>query len=206
MIASFIFIMTLSSHPCCRNLPLKQNTANSTDICPSRWRQLLDQGHTYSPRLLPANQVNRLDVQACVESIIFCLPWMIVGVNAVMDHSSIFCGCLCSEPTRIQHSAVQRLKKRLYPFACVHTMSPSIAYSCAHTDRQTHTQAAEDEGQGQVGPQRDIVVGWWPLQNKHRGWDAERKRERVENERKLSEVAAGLVVTRHWWDREAPPI
>lgn len=49
-----------------------------------------------------------------------------------------------------------RLKKDSTLYLCTHIMSPSIAYSYAHTDRQTHAPAAEDEGQGRMGPQKDI--------------------------------------------------
>lgn len=80
---------------------------------------------------------------------------MIVGVNTAMHRSSVFCrgfGCcffqaLCSA----------KVKKETLPFTCAHAQCHPPLLIHTLTQAGKHTPAAEDEGQGQVGPQRDIV-------------------------------------------------
>lgn len=81
--------------------------------------------------------------------------------------------------------------KQLYP---AHNVTPLLLI-------HVHTSAAEDEGQGQVGTSERHCPKPTASQSKQRlgcrEWGG------AVNERKLSEEAAGLVVTRHWWDGEA---
>lgn len=66
-----------------------------------------------------------------------------VGVNAAMRVSSVYGVALNLES--------------LPPPTSVHTMSlSSILPIHTHTGRQTRVLTAEDEGQGQMGPQKDI--------------------------------------------------